>query len=81
MEFRVYIAKQLCKERNWPDNVHYETVRKRIQNGKYIKVVFIWNGKDKTPKNAYLPYDVGNRIKRGLELAELETQGKLIINS
>lgn len=79
MRIRAYIAKDLSNEKNWPDGVHYETVRDRIAKEKHIEITFQTRHKNPEDRTVYLPYHESQRIMKALEFYDDYLNGKFKI--
>lgn len=79
MKIIAYNAKWLSNENNWPDNVHYETVRDRISKEKHIEIVFFTRHKEPQERSVFLPYDVSQRIIKAMEFYDEFLQWKFKI--
>lgn len=79
MDIRAYNAKELSKEKSWPDNVHYETVRDRIKKEKHISITFFTRHKSPEERKVYIPYDMSQRIINAMDFYDKFLKWEFII--
>ena len=70
MILRAYKAVELSTEKEGPDGVHYETVKKRIAEKKQVKIVFLQWVKNKIKRYLFLDYNISRKIERAFNILD-----------
>jgi len=77
IELRAYKMVDLSDRKNWPDGVHYETVRSRVESQKHVIMSFQTWSKILKENVLYLDYATSLKIKKAFELYDLYTKWKI----